>query len=159
MCDPNHVGSGCRGGVTALTEDTDGRFSPRICGETTSPKRGEWDFVEKECKCLSVTTAGLVGFGGLPRGVFEANSSCACSSFYVQVHLPDQRQRRRLTSKKQERGVYMQCNGHGTCIQPSFPWGTCSFDLADNEADNDFYWPERWWMELFWPIDGQVIND
>lgn len=117
MCNPDYTGPGCGVGISAVTQDPDGLFSAKVVGETTQPKRGAYDSTTQTGKCLSVTTAGAVSFGGLPRGVYTEDA-CECSEFFVQ-----------------DRGRRYACSGHGRCKRASFPWGSCSFDVDAFELD------------------------
>jgi len=117
MCAPDYTGPLCSVGVSAVSQDADGLYSQRVVGETTQPARGVYDATTQTASCLTVTTAGLVSFGGLPRGSFVGDA-CECFEYWVQ-----------------DRGARMMCGGHGVCRAASFPWGYCGYDLAAWEAD------------------------
>lgn len=118
MCEPDYSGRGCRAGVSAVRPDVlDAGFVRIVCGESTQPPRGKYDPTSGNCACEALTVRDTTGEAGRTKGVFQGDA-CACAQIFVA-----------------ERNQLMTCAGHGFCVAPRFPYGTCDFDLDDFIAD------------------------
>lgn len=107
MCDPNHTGALCKYGVSAVRYDYDMRdHHLEVCGEGTLPKRGTVG--PNGCVCNLRE--------GLTHSRFTGEA-CELEEVYV------------------EDNVWAMCNNAGIPIKAKFPYGTCAFDLLDEQTD------------------------
>lgn len=123
LCGPGFGGARCGAGVS--------RWSATqilFCGASTLPARGSILYPDPggmpgmtanraSCQCASLATTDVSGVLGIAPPVFNG-TACECLSYLN----PDS-------------GTREICGGHGTCIHPTFPYGTCDRDL--DAADTD----------------------
>ncbi len=108
---------GCSVGISSLDPAADGsnRLVPTFCMESTLPPRGKAS--PSGCVCHPLSVPDETGESGAPYG-FATGGSCECTRVFDPLS-----------------GEPAECAGHGACVEPVFPYGSCSFDVAVIAAD------------------------
>ena len=113
MCGPNWSGPACSTRVSALVQERDDgntnttaetHWMREQCGVTN--KRGTVNPVDGTCTCAALddVDTDTAGSGRVRRRF--AGEACQCVTVDVG-------------------GTPQMCAGHGTCVEPSLPWGFC----------------------------------
>jgi N-acetylneuraminic acid mutarotase len=107
MYSPQASGKYGRTGISGFRQSpASDELAMEVCGMSTFPPRGEID-ANGFCKCNVIEIPFLARFAGV---------ACEGEESFI-------------------KGEWKQCHGRGISSRPKFPYGDCSFDLLDRNAD------------------------